>query len=90
MTSDEIKTGDVSNEDIYLFLKQIEDEQKKVVILSSEEVSYIKEMIKERQAFNIVFRKGKVLLSILAGIILAVVSFMIDWHHLKTLLKAGV
>lgn len=82
MTREDLDKKDVTNTEIFEFLKQFEEEQKKIVILTPEEVGYLKGMIKERQAYSLVFSKGKVLLGMLAATILVVTSFLVDWKHL--------
>lgn len=89
MTRGDLNNKDVTNTEIFEFLKQFDEEQKKIIILSPEEVGYLKGMIKERQAYSLVFSKGKVMLGMLAASILVVTSFLVDWKHIFPKVSGG-
>lgn len=89
----------VTNEEILKALRELQHDAK-IPLFTESEINTLRELIRqsttinkmatERQAFNIVFSKGRVIMGIFAGIILSLTSFLVDWHNLKNvLLKVG-
>lgn len=76
----------VKNEDILEYLKKIEAAER-IPLFTEDEIMILRSIVQERQAYRIVFSKGRMVLGVLATVILSIMSFFIDWHHLITILR---
>lgn len=67
----QLKETDISNSELAEILKEIQDSNKNVVVLSDEEVKYLRKMIEDRQAVTRVWAKTKMFLLSFAAVLIA-------------------
>lgn len=78
----------VTNEELLKVLYDLQEkEEKRVPIFTEDEINVLRTIAKERTAFSVVFSRLRTVGGIFAALILGIMSFMIDWHHVKTLFK---
>lgn len=82
----DVNPHDVTNSQILDALHELDERQRKAEF-TEEERSYLKTLVKERQAFSIVFSKSKVILGVVAGALLTFIAIIKDWGHIKDLIR---
>lgn len=86
-------TEQTSNEDILEFIKKLKEDQDTILEiskqLSPEEIKALKQLVKERQAYALVFSKLNVIGGMVSAVILTIFSFLIDWHKVVGMFKGG-
>lgn len=61
--------GDFTNKELYDAIKALQDSHAQMVVLSPEEIKYIKEMIEDRKAIGRWANKAKLILGLIIGIL---------------------
>jgi uncharacterized membrane protein len=69
MTETELK--DITNSELAALLLEIKESNKNIVVLTDEEVKYLREMIEDRQAVTRVWSKAKMFLLSFAAVVIA-------------------
>lgn len=80
----------VTNEELLEALRGLQDaEEKRIPVLTQDEIVTLKKIARERTAFSIVFSKLHMYGGIAAAGMLTLMALVLDWHQVKALFKFG-